>query len=548
MAMFFGRKAVAEDTGNLVPIDARELVDLRGQLAAIHKALAVIEFKVDGTVITANENFLKVLGYRLEEIVGKHHGMFVDPDYRSSPDYRRFWEKLGRGEYDAGQYKRIGKGGTEVWIESSYNPILDEHGKPFKVVKYATDITAQKLRAADHAGQIEAINKSQAVIEFKLDGTILSANDNFLRTMGYSLGEIQGRHHSLFVAPEYRETAAYRDFWSKLGRGEFDAGKYKRLGKAGREVWIQGTYNPIRDADGKPCKVVKFATDVTQQVVQEQQLVALVRHVQDAAVEIQSGAEEISKGNSDLARRTEQQAASLEETASSMEEMTSTVRQTADNVGQADTLAIAAREQAEKGGNVVGSAVQAMEAINVSSRRIADIIGVIDEIAFQTNLLALNAAVEAARAGEQGRGFAVVASEVRSLAGRSATAAKEIKVLIQDSVGKVDEGSKLVGRSGETLVGIVSAVKKLSGIVAEIAAASREQSAGIEQVNKAVTQMDEATQQNAALVEQAAAASRAIADQTLRLTETIDRFQRGDTHALADEGAPQARRSAGTRR
>jgi methyl-accepting chemotaxis protein len=534
MAFLFGRKAVHEPTGDQdhVQVEAIELMDMRGQLQAIQKALAVIEFHLDGTVITANDNFLKVFGYQLQDIVGKHHRMFVEAGYRESREYRAFWEKLGRGEHDAGQYKRIGRGGTEIWIESSYNPILDAHGKPFKVVKYATDITRQRLQAADYAGQIDAIQKSQAVIEFKLDGTIITANENFLRTVGYTLAEIQGQHHAMFVEPAYRDSPAYKAFWQKLGRGEFESGRFHRIGKAGKEIWIQATYNPIRDADGKPYKVVKFAPDVTQQVQQEQQLIGLVRHVQGAAAEIQSGAEEISKGNADLSRRTEQQASSLEETASSMEQMTSTVRQTAENAGQADQLAIAAREQAEKGGAVVGSAVQAMQAINVASRRIADIIGVIDEIAFQTNLLALNAAVEAARAGEQGRGFAVVASEVRNLAGRSATAAKEIKTLIQDSVGKVDEGSKLVGRSGETLVGIVSAVKKLSGLVAEIAAASREQSSGIEQVNRAVTQMDEATQQNAALVEQATAASRAIADQTSRLSETIARFQDGDVEAL----------------
>ena len=287
--------------------------------------------------------------------------MFVDPSYRGSEAYRRFWEKLGRGEYDAGQYKRIAKGGKEVWIQSSYNPILDIHGKPFKVVKYATDITAQKIQAADFQGQIEAINKAQAVIEFKLDGTILTANDNFLKVVGYTLDEVRGRHHSMFVDPAYRDSSAYRAFWEKLGRGEFDANRYKRIGKGGREAWIQATYNPIKDADGKPYKVVKFALDVTQQVLQEQQLVALIAQVQSVAAEIQSGAEEISKGNNDLSQRTEQQASSLEETASSMEEMTSTVKQTADNASEADKLAAATREQAEKGGVVVSSAVQAIE-------------------------------------------------------------------------------------------------------------------------------------------------------------------------------------------
>jgi methyl-accepting chemotaxis protein len=251
----------------------------------------------------------------------------------------------------------------------------------------------------------------------------------------------------------------------------------------------------------------------------------LVSGVKVAANDVQRGADEIAQGNASLSQRTEEQSSSLEETAASMEQMTSTVKQNADNAAQANQLAMAARDQAEKGGGVTSKAVRAMTEINDSSRKIADIIGVIDEIAFQTNLLALNAAVEAARAGEQGRGFAVVASEVRSLAGRSATAAKEIKELIQDSVKKVDDGSVLVTQSGQTLDQIVSSVKKVSDIVAEIAAASREQSIGIEQVNKAVTQMDEMTQQNAALVEQATAASHAMAEQARTLNDSMNRYQ-----------------------
>jgi methyl-accepting chemotaxis protein len=266
----------------------------------------------------------------------------------------------------------------------------------------------------------------------------------------------------------------------------------------------------------------------------------IVRQVKNAASDVYRGAEEISQGNANLSQRTEEQSSSLEETASSMEEMTSTVKQNADNAGQANQLATAARDQAERGGAVTTKAVRAMAEINESSKKIADIIGVIDEIAFQTNLLALNAAVEAARAGEQGRGFAVVATEVRSLAGRSATAAKEIKQLIQDSVKKVEDGSVLVTQSGQTLEQIVASVKKVSDIVAEIAAASREQSSGIEQVNKAVMQMDEMTQQNAALVEQATAGSQSMADQARTLNEMMARYRLDATsaHASAPVVAP----------
>ncbi len=237
----------------------------QAQAVAISKSQAVIEFETDGTVITANKNFLDALGYRLEEIKGKHHSMFVAPELRESAEYRAFWANLNRGEYQAGEYKRIGKGGKEVWIQASYNPILDSGGKPYKVIKFAADITAQKIRGMGDAGKIAAIGRAQAVIEFNLDGTIITANDNFLSALGYSPAEIERKHHSMFVASEERDSSAYREFWASLNRGDFKSGEFKRLGKGGKEVWILASYNPILDDAGKPFKVVKFATDVTEQ-------------------------------------------------------------------------------------------------------------------------------------------------------------------------------------------------------------------------------------------------------------------------------------------
>ncbi len=703
------RKAVAPRT--------LSRLDMAGQLAAINRSQAVIELALDGTILHANPNFLKILGYSWEELDGQHHRMLVLPEYRDSAEYGEFWGKLARGEFDAGRKKFLNKGGRVVWMRVSYNPIMDAKGKPMKVVGYAADITETIRKSADYEGQLKAVSKAQAVIEFTLDGAVLSANENFLNTMGYTLEEILGKHHSMFVDTVARASPEYRSFWDKLARGDYDSGLYRRIGKAGREVWIQATYNPILDMEGKPFKVVEFATDITAQRHQDElnaafkgaldnlgsnvmvadtnfdiiyantalrqlmdaaqaemrkelpnfdstrivgasldmfhkepahqrsllsaltttlstenkiggrtlrtvanpmldgsgkrlgtvvewtdrtvelaveaeikDLVAaaaagdlmqrmnlagksgvfaeigrginqltdnmseVVSRVKAAANEVSRGADEISQGNTDLSQRTEEQASSLEETASSMEQMTSTVRQNADNASKASQLATAAREQADKGGSVVNQAIRAMTEINDASKKIVDIIGVIDEIAFQTNLLALNAAVEAARAGEQGRGFAVVASEVRSLAGRSATAAKEIKGLIQDSVKRVEEGSSLVTQSGQTLEHIVTSVKKVSDIIGEIAGASQEQSAGIEQVNKAVMRLDAMTQQNAALVEEASAASQSMAGQAKALNQMMRRYQVTEEAAnnaaaamaaAADTLRPESARAAG---
>lgn len=248
-------------------ISVNEQVELFGKLEALNKSQAVIEFDLDGTIITANSNFLKTMGYSLEEIQGKHHSLFADSDYKESEDYKNFWTRLKQGEYDSGQYKRIGKNGAEVWIQASYNPIFDEKGKPYKVVKFATDISEEKSRNAEFESKMAAIDKAQAVIEFDLEGNILTANENFLRTMGYKLEEVQGQHHRIFAEPEYVTSVEYKQFWQKLKNGVYDSGQYKRIGKNGKEVWIQASYNPIFDASGVPYKVVKFATDITDQVV-----------------------------------------------------------------------------------------------------------------------------------------------------------------------------------------------------------------------------------------------------------------------------------------
>jgi len=550
---------------------ATDRAELEAQVAALHRVQAVIEFALDGTILQANDNFLQAMGYRLEEIQGKHHSLFVDAEQARSAEYRDFWARLGRGEYDAGQYRRFGKGQREIWIQASYNPVLDRQGRPYKVVKFATDITAQKLQAADSAGQLAAIGKSQAVIEFGMDGRILSDNENFLAVTGYSLDEVHGQHHSLFVEPGHRSSDEYRRFWEKLGRGEYDAGQYRRLGKGGREVWIQASYNPILDLNGKPFKVVKYATDITAQVHENQAMqravaqtrevvaaakqgdltrrvamtdkqgsiaelcegvnalveamAAIIGQIKFAADTIAVGATEIAQGNSDLSQRTEQQAASLEETAVSMKGLAETVQRTATNARQASQLAGGAADVAARGGSVVHEVVETMAVINASSRRIVDIIGVIDGIAFQTNILALNAAVEAARAGEHGRGFAVVATEIRELSQRSASAAKEIKHLIDESVANVGAGTAQVESAGRTMDEIVTNVRRVSDLMTEISTASQQQSDDIQQMNHAVDLIDQGTQQNAALVEEASAAARSMEEQSAQLLQTVASFR-----------------------
>ena len=840
-----------------------EKLDFESQVNAIRRSQAVIEFNMDGTIIDANQLFLNAMGYTLDEVKGKHHRMFVEPEYAESNDYRAFWSNLNQGNFDSGEYKRLAKGGREVWIQASYNPILDKTGKPYKVIKFATDVTQQKLQNAEFEGQIAAIGKSQAVIHFNMDGTIIDANENFLKAMGYSLDEIKGQHHSMFVDPDYARSNEYKEFWEVLGRGEYSSGDYKRFAKGGKEIWIQASYNPIYDLNGRPMKVVKYASDITEQtklfhkvsrmqaavegsqtalmmvdkdllitycnqstyqllgeleetmatiwpgfkanadymigkciddfhknpahqralladpanlpystninigdyvielnvcaiidadgqhvgsslewanitqqveaerevgrlvsavegmstnlmmadpdgvinyinpsvenmlrkreaelrevlpsfsvenligtnfdsfhknpahqrnilkpenlpynasikvgplsfnliavalkdragnylgtavewidtteqvVAQEQveeliqkasrgelterldaesfdgfmrnlakgvntmldtvvepisncqgvleQLAAgnlqenmdgtyhgmfeqlqssintsidnlrnMVGEIMEASSHVSSSSKEISQGNTDLSQRTEEQASSLEETASSMEELTSTVKENAEAASKANSLSVDTMKLAESGGDVVADAVKAMKEINEASREISDIIGVIDEIAFQTNLLALNAAVEAARAGDQGRGFAVVAAEVRNLAQRSASAAKDIKSLISNSVNKVDQGSQLVNDSGQKLNDIVDSVRNVTELVREISNASEEQASGIEQVNQAVMQMDNMTQQNSALVEEAAASAESLNEQAGNLMELMSFFKTGD--------------------
>ncbi|MFT3694120.1 MAG: methyl-accepting chemotaxis protein [Kofleriaceae bacterium] len=552
------------------------------QKTIAHKAVklapnpyAAYDSLTEGVMVAGPDFRISYVNKAARDLFTKHSGEIrkkfpqLDPDHLIGQSIDQFHKRpehqrdLLTDSSRMPAVSRIAFGEVTLQVKASRSTIGDD---AIVVWQDVTDEVKAQKNLLEESNQVKAINRSNAVIHFNLDGTIQTANDNFLAVTGYRLEDIVGKHHSMFCDPAYTRTEEYRQFWARLNSGTFDAGQYPRVTKDGRTIWIQASYNPLFDASGKVYKVVKFATDITAQKEALRDTVAamsslaegdltatmtgkytgdfaelsdavnrsmsslrdMVGKITESAQTITSAAGQIASGNSSLNDRTQEQSSSLEETAASVEEMTATVKQNAANAQQANQLASGARDLADKGGKVVESAVGAMTAITESSNKVADIIGVIEQIAFQTNMLALNAAVEAARAGDQGRGFAVVAAEVRNLAQRSAAAAKEIKSLIQDSADKVDQGSKLVNASGETLREIVTSVKKVSDIIGEITTASDEQASGIEQINTAVIQMDRGTQENAALVEEATSAASAMTEQAQGLVDMIAYFRTGD--------------------
>ena len=735
-----------------------------GALDALDRSQATIEFALDGTIANANENFLNAVGYSLSEIVGEHHKMFVEKSYAESDAYRQFWKKLASGEAQEGKFRRIGKDGREIWIQATYNPVLDGNGKPFKVVKFANDITElekaarvslfkgagfdgssvammlvdrdfnvtqvndstmkllkdneavfkeiwpsfnandiigsnidmfhkdpshqRKLlsdpsklpyrtditigdfkfalnvagvfdetgdyvgnvlewddvtEARTHSGALLALDSSQATVEYKLDGQINEANEIFLSAMGYTENEIIGQNHTALLFDEELQSEAYRRFWADLAQGEHKSGKYARRNKSGKTVWMDASYFPIKDANGNVFKVLELSADITEienerrkveedrerraaelsmfidrlaeglnklsagnfdsqideafaeayeklradfnaavdklqkaekeRVESEQAQAFVVENLahglghlaegnlletldeafahdyeklredfNDASVKlrqtitkisaaakgIREGSADISKSADELSDRTERQAATLEETSAAMEEITSTVSKTAEGANEANASAEKARQQAQDGGEVVRQAVEAMERISESSAKIAKIIGVIDDIAFQTNLLALNAGVEAARAGDAGKGFSVVATEVRALAQRSSGAAQEIKDLIEASSQHVNTGVDLVARAGDALHEIVSGVENVSNQVSDITLAAQEQATALSEVNSAVSQLDQVTQQNAAMVGETTRSSHALASDADELMSQVSHFDIGE--------------------
>ena len=537
----------------------RERAESKAEIEAVRKSQAIIEYNMDGSIITANQNFLFTLGYELNELQGKHHSMLVEEALAQGEEYWDFWQRLNRGEFDTGEYKRIGRGGQEIWLQASYNPIFDTDGHPFKVVEVATDVTAQ----------VEAHDKSRGAVHFDMNGRILYANENFLKIVGYTFDEVKGQPHRMFLDPDDESYASYDEIWNGLRRGEPIDGEFKRISKDGRTIWLESAYNPLFDINGKPYKVIKYATDITDRIrlndeinrvlnetirvatalgegdltqtmlgdfagrFEELQTVinkfmdsmgSTLLQTKEAASAVGEATVQLRKSSEHLARGSSEQQHACQVASEALVETSTMVAATANNASRANELVRQAATAADEGQDKMSVLTQAMDDIASSSSEISKIIKVIDEIAFQTNLLAVNAAVEAARAGRHGRGFAVVAQEVRSLAGRSAKAAQATAELIQKSSVTVTRGVENVDETATALVAIRDNVIQARNIVGEIYEASAEQSRGLNEVRHSMDEVNESATSASQQAAQLAAAATSLTDQSDMLRMAVSKF------------------------
>ncbi len=481
--------------------------DNAAKLAAVDAALAFIEFTPDGKILTANANFLGAVGYAREEIVGKHHLIFVLPDERDSEGYRGFWAKLKSGEPSQGEICRVAKGGREIWLSASYLPVRDSSGAVYKVVKIASDVTARKLRDAERVGQLEALGRSQAIISFDLKGVILDANRNFLDAVGYAQADVVGRHHSIFVDPTERQSAEYRAIWEKLGRGEFVAGEFRRIHKSGREIWIQASYNPIFDMSGRPFKVVKFASDTTAQVVARRNA-ERVREIIDTNLgEVDSAISDASVQSTAVASASRTTTDNVQAVAAGAEALDASVREISQSMARSRSETDGAYDRAAE-------ADRATQRLSGAVQSMGGIVQLIQNIAGQINLLALNATIESARAGDAGKGFAVVANEVKNLARQAADATDQITKEINDIQSVTTD-----------VVGGLSAIRK-----------------SIESVREYVTNTAAAVEEQSSVTREMSSNMRAAADAVQSITQNVERIAAATR--LADESTKRARNAA----